>query len=103
MYVHPAYFEPWGVTVLEAMSAGIIPILTRDTGSSELLIKKRLDNLVVKDNQPQTLAAKISEVHDYSKARKLSISNKCRNIIKRGYMEKQGLDVFRRAFLNLIQ
>ena len=98
IYVHPAYFEPFGITVLEAMSGGVIPIVTKATGSSEVLEKNSLPFLIVEDNKPETLAQKIVEVYNYSTAKKKKISAKCKSIVKKGYLEEKGVKQFRRAF-----
>lgn len=98
IYVHPAHFEPFGITVLEAMSAGVIPIVTRMTGVSEVLDRNGMKNLIVPDNNPETLAQKIEEVYNYSSAKKRKMSNKCKSIVKSRYLEKTGLEDFRKAF-----
>lgn len=102
IYVHPAYFEPFGISVLEAMSAGLIPIVTKKTGVSEVLEEHGLAGLVVKDNDPETLAEKISAVRDYSLRKKKHISDKCKNIIRDGYLEQDGVKNFKEAFYRLL-
>ena len=103
IYVHPARFEPFGITVLEAMSAGLIPVVTRMTGVSEVLEKNGLKKLVVKDNNPDRLAKKILEVHDYGLDKKKRISDKCKKIVKGGYLERRGLEKFRQAFYRILE
>jgi glycosyltransferase involved in cell wall biosynthesis len=98
IYVHPAQFEPFGITVLEAMSAGIMPIVTKSTGASEVLEGNGLQSLVVGDNSPKSLKDKIEEVHNYSIAKKTAISKKSKKIVKNSYLEKDGVEVFKKAF-----
>lgn len=101
IYVHPAEFEPFGITVLEAMSAGILPIVTGGTGVSEVLRKNNLSGLIVKNNAPPALAKKIMDVYEYSHKKKKKISDKCKKIIKEGYLEPEGIEKFRRAFYRI--
>lgn len=98
IYVHPAHFEPFGISVLEAMSAGVIPVVTKSTGTSEVLEKNGLKNLVIESNKPGEIASKINEIHNYSRARKKGISAKCKKIIKNRYLEKEGLKDFKKKF-----
>lgn len=102
IYVHPALFEPFGITVLEAMSAGLLPVVTKQTGISEVLKDNGLKNLLARDNKPETLAKKIWEVHCYSPGKKRRISDKCKKIVKRSYMEPQGLEKFKQAFCRIV-
>jgi glycosyltransferase involved in cell wall biosynthesis len=46
VYLHPARFETFGLSVVEAMAAGLIPIVTEMTGSKDL-VKKVNPSLVV--------------------------------------------------------
>lgn len=102
IYVHPAHFEPFGITVLEAMSAGVIPVVTKATGSSEVLEKNGLSFLIVEDNKPEALVEKVTEVYNYSTAKKKKISVKCKQVVKRSYLEREGLENFRKAFDKII-
>ena len=101
IYVHPAYFESFGISVLEAMSAGLIPIVTKQTGVSEVLVKNGLSSLVVPGNKPEMLAKKIADVQNYSLDKKKSISAKCRKIVRDDFLEERGIQKFREAFTKL--
>lgn len=98
IYIHPAHFEPFGVTVLEAMSAGLMPIVTRMTGVSEVLEKNKLSELIVKAPEPRLLKERIVEVYNYSMAKKRKFSAKSKSIVKDGYLEKDGVKNFKKKF-----
>ncbi len=100
-YVHPASFDVFGVTVLEAMSTGIIPIVTRMTGASEMLIKNGLKDLVIGNNKPETIKEKLESVYNWGYRKKLSVSNKCKEIVRKNYTEEVNVERFKKIFQSL--
>lgn len=61
-YVHPARFEAAGNSVLEAMAAGLIPIVSENTGNKEL-VEQISSELIVK-NDPRSFYQKISDLRN---------------------------------------
>jgi glycosyltransferase involved in cell wall biosynthesis len=97
IYIHPASFDVFGVSALEAMSAGMLPIITRSSGISEYM-PQNLSNVLIENNRPETIAAKIIETKNYSSARKRTISMRCRKFVKNGFTEKENVSQFRKIF-----
>lgn len=97
IYVHPAEFEAFGVVALEAMSAGMIPILTNSTGSSEILKRNNLDFLILEDNNPKNIASKILEVYNKPLSWKKEISKECK-MISSQFSEDLQVKKFKEAF-----
>ncbi|MEM4004205.1 MAG: glycosyltransferase family 4 protein [Desulfurococcaceae archaeon] len=60
IYIHPARFEAFGVSVIEAMAAGLIPVVTVMTGARDF-VKKVNPKLVVPLN-PKVIAERIIEI-----------------------------------------
>lgn len=60
IYIHPARFEAFGASVIEAMAAGLIPIVTVTTGARDF-VKKVNPKLVVPLN-PKVIAGRIIEI-----------------------------------------
>jgi glycosyltransferase involved in cell wall biosynthesis len=98
IYVHPADFEPFGVAPLEAMYAGLIPILTKDVGLSEMF-DRELKILLLKDNNPKEIAKKISEI--YSLKDKEKIIKKCK-ALARGWTERKSIKLFKQSFFDVL-
>lgn len=97
IYVHPAQFDVFGVSVLEAMSAGVIPVVSKNAGVSEY-ISKQFPNLIINSIEPEVIANKIMEVHEYDRNKKLGISKRCKKFVRNGFMEKQNVGQFKKIF-----
>lgn len=82
------------------MYAGLIPIITREVGQSEL-IPRSLNFLILENNNPKTIAKKILEIHNLSEAKKRSIVAKCRELAKRHSREKS-IKSFKKALYKLL-
>lgn len=97
-YVHPAYFDPCPATVFEAMNAGMITVISRNIGQTEIFRRNRLDGLILPDNKPQTIARKLSELDQKNKS---GISGKLRTI-SRHFRERERVRAFRNEFESLL-
>jgi len=100
LYVHPADFDPCPVSVWEAMSAGLIPIVTKNMGNAEILKENGLGNLILEDNQPHTIVNKIEEI--FNSPKKMAISSLCRRIALDFTKEKR-TKLFKIEFLKLLE
>jgi glycosyltransferase involved in cell wall biosynthesis len=98
IYVHPADFEPFGVAPLEAMYAGLIPILTKDVGLSEMF-SKELKILLLRNNAPKEIARKISEIYNFRDKEK--IIKKCK-ALARSWTEKKSIKLFKQSFFDVL-
>ncbi|MEM3335903.1 MAG: glycosyltransferase family 4 protein [Candidatus Aenigmatarchaeota archaeon] len=99
LYVHPADFDPCPVSVWEAMSAGLIPILTKNVGNSEVLEENGLKELILGNNDPVNISNKIEEIF-YSNSKK-EISSLCRKIANE-FTESKRKYMFRKEFFKLL-
>jgi glycosyltransferase involved in cell wall biosynthesis len=102
MYIHPADFDSCPVTVFEAMSSGLIPIITENVGEADILNKSGLATLILEDNQPEMIARKILEIANHDHTWKKNISIKCKEISS-SYNEETQSKEFKKVFLDLIE
>jgi len=102
MYVHPADFDSCPVTVFEAMSSGLIPLITENVGQSDILNKNGLKSLILENNEPETVAEKILEIENEDKKWKENISLKCKEISS-SYNEETQSKKFKKIFQELIK
>ena len=100
-YVHPADFDPCPVSVFEAMHAGLIPVISKDTGQSEIF-NKGLKKLILEDNKPITIAKKIIEINDLHNQEKLKLIRECKKL-SIDYTREKSVKRFKRAFLKLLE
>jgi len=96
IYVQPSRYDAFPIAVLEAMSAGLIPIVSEHTGTKEILPR----DLVVK-NDPYDLAHKMLEVLSMPMQFKLELSRKMRKIASR-FTLKHSIEQFKRSFHKIL-
>lgn len=76
LYVHPAYIEPFGVSVIEAMRAGLPAIVTETTGAKCAVAP--VDEELVVPPSTEALAAAVSDYFDAPLDRRRSLSRASR-------------------------
>jgi len=99
IYAHPADFDPCPVSVWEAMYAGLLPIITKGVGQSELF-SGDLERLVLEKNDPKSIADKIQEVYSIPDKRKLI--KECMKLSENHTREKS-IARFKKSFYQLLQ
>jgi glycosyltransferase involved in cell wall biosynthesis len=95
LYLHTARGEAWGISVTEAMAAGVIPIVSEWTGSKEAVAKVS-EELVVPLNV-QLIAEKITWFLNLSLSTKKELSEKCKNV-SAFYVEQNAIENFKTTF-----
>lgn len=101
LYVHPADFDPCPVVIFEAMSAGLIPLVSKYTGQSDILIDNDLESLVLNNNDFYTISQEILNFYSLENDTKKNISKKCKDISSK-YTEESQKNKFKEIFLKLI-
>lgn len=72
VYVHTALSEALGLTLLEAMVAGL-PVVTLDGGGNRDLIENGKNGFIINNQNPKLFAEKILEVKDNEEMKKYNI------------------------------
>jgi len=99
IYAHPADFDPCPSAVWEAMYAGLIPIVSEGVGQSELF-KEGLRKLVLKGNDPKTIADKIAKI--YALDGKRELIEKCMRLSSE-YTKEKSVKQFKKSFYQLLK
>lgn len=99
LYVHPARYEPWGVAPVEAMLAGVPPIVTDRTGIASLV--SRIDERLVVSPDPAELAETVGWYFETPDELKRRFSARARELA-RPYDEKTQTRAFIDEFDGLL-
>lgn len=98
LYLHPARGEAWGISVTEAMAAGIMPLVSCFTGSKEVVDK--VDSSYIVELNKNLIADKIINHFNLSISDRQIQSIKCKDVAKE-YSETSSIDSFKVAFHDL--
>lgn len=99
LYVHPAYVEPFGVSVVEAMRAGLPAVVTSTTGA-KCAVAPVHDSLVVRP-ESAALAEGICRYFDTPVERRRALSRASRRQSD-SFTEERKTARFREEFLTLV-
>ena len=97
VYVHTAYYEPFGLVLLEAMAAGL-PVISLDGKGNRDLIYDGENGFFIEDRKPAIFAKRIVELKHDTVLWK-AFSNSGREFVKkfdiRAYVQKL-LDIYKK-------
>ncbi len=99
LYLHTARGESWGISVTEAMAAGIMPIVSVDTGSKEVV--ELVDPSYIVPLSKESIAGKIIEHFHENKNKLEDYSIKCKKASSY-YSETNAVNAFKSAFLEIV-
>jgi glycosyltransferase involved in cell wall biosynthesis len=81
LYIHSAYYEPFGLVLLEAMAAGL-PLITLDGKGNRDLIEDGKNGYMIYDQDPEKFAQRIIYLIE-NKGKYAEISNYCKEYAKK--------------------
>ena len=99
VYIHPARFEAFGASVVEAMAAGLIPIVTEMTGAKDLV--KQVDPSLIVPVDVDAISKRILEVLSMSIDEKKSLSEKAKQVAMEWSMKTR--EVFLRKIIKCLK
>lgn len=74
VYVQPAWYEPFGLVVLEALACGVPVIASRFTGDAELMTEGREGHIIDTPSDTATLAERMLDLFDAGRRQRLGQS-----------------------------
>lgn len=80
IYLHPARFDAFPASVVEAMAAGLIPIVTEMTGSRDIV--KELDPNLIVPVDVNAIASKVIKILSLDVKEKKRLSERARRIVR---------------------
>lgn len=98
LYVHPARGEAWGISVNEAMTAGVPCIVSEWTGSQEMV--SQVENELIFKLDKQEIASKILWYFNLPSEKKEVLSKKSKEISLL-YTEEKANALFKKKYLEL--
>ena len=100
LYVQPSKFDPFPVSVLESMLAGVPPVVTSMVGTKEVV--EELGEDFIRAVRADDIAEGILRYFDLSLSRKERISRKCREIAMK-FDEETCSKKFRKVFFEIVE
>ena len=96
LYLHCSRGEAWGISITEAMAAGVIPIISNETGAKEVITKidsRLITTLAIADIVDKILWYLRMDINE-----KENLSVKCRTLIAQEYTEDKAIAHFCKTF-----
>jgi glycosyltransferase involved in cell wall biosynthesis len=101
IYMHPAREEAFGISIIEACAAGLLPIVSAYTGAAEI-IRPICPELVVASLDPADYCERALAVMEWGLEEKERVSSKLRDAA-RGFGKEERIRAFRDTFDELIE
>ena len=99
LYVHPARLEAFGVSVVEAMRAGLPSVVTETTGAASAV--REVDDSLVVPPDPDALAAAVADYFDADAERRRALSRAGREASAE-FTEREQTERFREGLLSIL-
>lgn len=96
LYLHISRGEAWGISVTEAMAAGVVPLVSESTGAMEAVVQ--VDPGLVTTSEVEDIAQKMIWYFSLPLAGKKVLSDKCKEVIASNYKEEDAIRNFTSKF-----
>jgi len=99
LYLHCARGDAYGISVLEAMCAGVVPIVSEWTGTKEVVAQ--VDKRLVVPLQAEEIAKRILWYFEIGAEDRKALSERCRDVVA-NYTEERAVQSFQEAFRKMV-
>jgi glycosyltransferase involved in cell wall biosynthesis len=99
LYLHCARGEAWGMSIMEALQAGVPVICSDLTGAKEIVEQVSPDMVLALD--PERIASQINRYFQLDASEKKRLSEAGRNVM-RNYSEKESIERFKSVYQNIV-
>jgi glycosyltransferase involved in cell wall biosynthesis len=89
-FILPSFYEGFGIAILEAMSFGCIPIVSRNTCGIDIVKNSELENFLISPGDKSSLEKAINELMKLTVSEKLFLANQAVQISSEFTFEKYG-------------
>lgn len=102
-YIHLPKYEAGPITLLEAMTAGLIPITNKNAGHHPLVEQGEKQLIIDTKKIPSEIAKKIEKIVQMPQKEKQKISETFKNQMKYRYNEKEMIEKFQHIWNKIIK
>lgn len=99
LYLHCARGEAFGITILIAMLAGVVPIVTEWTGAKEAV--GQVNRNLITPLDPNKIAERIEWYFNLPVEERNGLSAKCREVVE-NYTEEKAIERYRAVFTQIL-
>jgi len=92
VFLFPSYFEGFGISILEAMSSGCIPVVSRNTCGPDILAGTIFENLLFEAGNLSEFMSKIKQIEALSKSELRTMQEESRKLSSHFTFERYGED-----------
>lgn len=97
IYIHPAIYEPFGVSIAEAVMLGTIPIVSNKTGIKEFLPKELIANSL------NEFVEKAIQILNLNKEEYFELITEVRKGLEPKVKKEASINAFKKAIKNLVK
>ena len=90
IFLLPSYCEGFSIATLEAMSFGLIPIVTRNSAFPEILKNTKLENFLIEPGDINSVVTILREIHSTNPQQLNNLKQEAIRVAEKYSMEKFG-------------
>lgn len=100
LYLHISRGEAWGISIIEAMAAGVVPIVSESTGAMEAVVE--VDKRLITTHEKEDVTQMVLWYFNLSNTEKIELSANSKALIKNRYTEDLAIERFKKEFREIL-